>query len=126
MNIDTPKIGRGSGRFRLGSGPGATGGDVEIELRCLPEPASAVSIEWLAPSDAVPAEAQRQIISYIDSYLRGYLVLHPVGSIHVAVVGASWFTDRRNEPDRAAAIALHYAIVHAKLPPPLLYAPPDA
>jgi hypothetical protein len=117
--------GRGSGRFRLGFGADATGGDIVIELRCIPAAAPAVTVEWLASSDVVPPEAQRQMVSYIQDYLEGYLALHPVGSIHVAVVSAGWFTDRHNEPERAAAIALHMAILDAKLPPPLLYAPPD-
>ena len=125
MSVNASNTGRGSGYFRLGFGADATGGDVRIELRCLPASVAAVSIEWLASPEAVPAEARQQITSYIESYLRGYLVLHPVGALHVAIVGASWFTERRNEPERAAWIALHAAIVDAKLPPPVLYAPPD-
>jgi hypothetical protein len=119
-------IGRGSGRFRLGVGENATGGDLEIELRWFPGAVVGVTVEWLTSSDAVPREARRRMVSYIEHYLEGYLALHPVGSIHVTVVSAGWFTDRRNEPQRAARIALHLAIVDAKLPPPLLYAPPDA
>lgn len=126
MHDDEANFGRGSGLFRLGNGPDATGGNVEIELRCKPDAAPAVSVEWLAPHDTVPAHARHQILSYIEAYLRGYLGKNPVGKLHVSVVGAGWFTDRRNEPDRAAWIALHYAIVNAKLPPPSLYAPPTA
>jgi hypothetical protein len=126
MSTDPIKAGRGSGHFLLGTGPAATGGDVEIELRCFPAPNPAISVEWKAPWQGVPVEAQKRIISYIERYLRGYLELHPVGSLHVTVVGAGWFTDRHNEPERAAWIALHYAIVNAKLPPPPLYAPPDS
>jgi hypothetical protein len=128
MSIDTQisNTGRGSGRFRLGLGADATGGDVDIELRCFPAQVPAVSVEWSASSEAMPAKARQQTVSYIERYLRDYLSEHPVGSLHVAVVGAGWFTDRRNEPERAAWIALHSAIVDAKLPPPPLYAPPDA
>jgi hypothetical protein len=128
MSTDTQisNTGQGSGRFRLGVGVGATGGDVDIELRCFPASAPAVSVEWLAASEAVPAQARQQIVSYIERYLNGYLSQHPVGSLHVAVVSAGWFTDRLNEPERAAWIALHRAITAAKLPPPPLYAPPDA
>ena len=125
-DTQTPNTGRGSGRFRLGVGADATGGDVDIELRYFLASAPAVSVEWAASSEAVPAVVRQQIVSYIERYLHGYLSQHPIGSLHVAVVGAGWFTERRNEPERAAAIALHSAIVDAKLPPPLLYAPPDA
>jgi hypothetical protein len=128
MSIDTqmPNKGRGSGCFRLGIGADATGGDIDIELRCFPAPVPAVSVEWSACSEAVPAQVRQQIVSYIERYLRGYLSQHPVGSLYVAVVGASWSTERRNDPERAAWIALHSAIIDAKLPPPPLYAAPDA
>ena len=128
MSIDTQitNPGRGSGRFRLDVDASATGGDVDIELHCFVTSSPAVSVEWSASSDAVPAEAQQQILSYIERYLHSYLSEHPMYSIHVAVVSAGWFTDRRNEPERAAWIALHSAIVDAKLPPLPLYALPDA
>ena len=127
MSDDLPfsHSGRGSGHFLLGNGPGATGGNVVIELRCMPSPDASVSIEWLAPPAAMPAEARQVIVSYLEAYLRGYLNVNPVGSLRVQVVDAGWFTDRRNEPERAAVIALHDAIRDAKLPPPVLYAEPS-
>ena len=126
MSIDTqtPNTGRGSGRFRLGFGVDATGGDVDIELRYFPASSPTVSVEWSASSEAVPAVVRQQIVSYIERYLHGYLSQHPIGSLHVAVVSAGCFTDRRNEPERAAWIALHAAIIDAKLPPPQLYEVP--
>jgi hypothetical protein len=127
MNAETQpsRLGRGSGGFRLGHGANATGGNLDVELHCIPATAAAVSIEWSAASDAVPAQARQQIISEIEGYLLGYLSRHPVGSFKVVIVGAGWFSDRRNEPIRATRVALHNAIIDAKLPPPLLFAPPD-
>src|SRR5579859_1550177 len=124
MKAEPEKFGRGSGLFRLGTGPDATGGNVEIELRCVPAAAPVVFVEWLAPHDSVPPQARQQTLAYIERYLRGYMGRNPVGALHVSVVGAGWFADRHNEPERAAWIALHHAIVDAELPPPPLYAPP--
>jgi hypothetical protein len=128
MSSDTQfsNTGRGSGRFRLGFGANATGGDVEIQLQCIPATAPTVSVEWLVSPENVPTQARQQIVSYIEEYLHDYLALHPVGSLRVTIVGAGWFTERRNDPERAAWIALHGAIIDAKLPAPPLYSPPDA
>ncbi len=75
MNAETQpsRMGRGSGGFRLGHGANATGGNLDVELHCIPRTAAAVSIEWLAASDVVLAQARQQVISEIEGYLLGYL-----------------------------------------------------
>ena len=113
----------GSGRFRLGHGAGGTCGHVDLRLRHIPEAAESM-VEWCAGEDVVPGRARRQIVRCVESFLEGYLALNPVGGLHVAVVGAGWNKERRNEPERAATIALHEAIKAAGLPPPPLYASP--
>jgi len=118
-------IGRGATCFRLGDGPDATGGNISIELHYIAGTTAEVSVEWLASSDVLPIQARWETTSYIEGYLRGYLMDHPVGSLRAKVVSAGWFTDRRNELDRAAWNALHMAIIDAKLPAPRLYASPD-
>ena len=80
----------------------------------------------MVSSTSVPIEARQQILLYIERYLNGYLARNQVGSLHAEVVDAGWFTDRRNEPERAAANALHFSIINANLPPPAFYAAPDA
>lgn len=118
--------GGADGGFRLGSGAEATGGDIKIELSCCPSTTPEVFIEWRASPDSVPDEARKEIVSFIDSFLRNYLERNPIGAFYVIVVDAGWDTKRRNEPVRATWIALHYAIKDAKLPPALLYAAPEA
>jgi hypothetical protein len=127
IDSDLPGIVRGRCEFRLGTGLGATGGSIEIELRHFPIPTStpSVAVEWRAETNEVPQDARQQTVSYIEKFLRGYLICNRVGSLHVAVVRAGWFSDRLNETERAAWNALHEAITRARLPPPILYAAPD-
>jgi hypothetical protein len=58
----------------------------------------------------MPAEAKREAIEYLEWYLTAYLDTQPIGALHLTVVDAGWFTDRRNEPERAAFIAVHTAM----------------
>lgn len=126
MNTDQQcsSFGRGSSRFRFGSGVMGACGHVDIELSCFSESPSTVSVEWTAPLDSAPAHARHQILFYAERYLQNYLQLHPVGSLHVNVVCAGWDAERENDAERAAVLALHSAIRDAKLPPLPLYAPP--
>src|SRR4051812_15902165 len=117
--------GKGSGRFRIGFGADATGGDLEVDLRCYADRPNEATVEWQVDDDRMPAEGRRETIEYLEWYLRDYLQLHPVGALHVAVVGAGWWSDRRNEPKRAAFIAVHQAMTNAGLPPRPLFAPPE-
>ena len=117
--------GKGSGRFRLGHGADGTGGDLDVHLRCYADRPNGVTVEWQVEDDPMPAEARRAAIEYLEWYLRDYLQLHPVGALHLTVVGAGWFSDRRNEPQRAAFIAVHEAMTKAGLPPRPLFADPD-
>src|SRR5438132_9135921 len=111
--------GHGKGNFRLGIGREATGGDIELLLRCLSQPTGQVSIKWAVPETIFPAEVRKTIVQFIENYLRGYLKIHPVGALEVTVLNGGWMEDIRNDLERASFIALHKAIIHAKLPPPL-------
>src|SRR4051812_39475385 len=65
VSTSAPNTGRGSGRFLLGNGPGATGGDVVVELCCIPASTPTVSVVWSVSPTSVPTEIQQQIVSYI-------------------------------------------------------------
>jgi len=126
MNTDLhcSSFGRGSSRFRFGSGAAGIGGHVDVELSCFSGRPFTVSVEWTAPLDAAPAPARHEILFYAERYLQNYLQLHPVGSLHVNIVSAGWDAERENDAERAAVLALHSAIRDAKLPPLPLFAPP--
>jgi len=115
----------GSCHFRLGVGPGATGGDLEVHLRCYADQPTGATVEWQVPDDRMPAEGRRETMEYLEWYLRDYLQLHPVGALHLTIVDAAWCSDRRNEPERAAFIAVHEAMTKAGLPPRPTFAPPE-
>lgn len=117
---------RGTGRFILGFGPEGTCGDVDLLLEVHPGPETAVTIEWSVPEGCVPAEARARIVSYLEWYLEDYLSKEPVGSLRVDVVAAGWGEERRNEPERAAFLAIREAMTNAKLPPRDLFEPPSA
>ena len=123
--METPTAeARGSGRFRLGVGLGATGGDLGVRLRYYADRPVGATVEWLIPHDQVPAEGRREAIEYLEWYLRDYLRSHPVGALHLEVVDAGWWSDRRNEPTRAAFLAIHQAMTNAGLTPRPLFSPP--
>jgi len=122
---DSPSVeARGSCHFRFGVGSGATGGDLELLLRCYADRPSTATVEWQG-GDRMPAEAKREAIEYLEWYLTDYLKKHPVGALHVTVVDAGWLTDRRNEPQRAAFLAVHEAMTKAGLPARELFVPPE-
>ncbi len=114
----------GSGRFLLGHGTEGTCGHVDLTLRRLPEAAGSATVEWGAGIHGVPEWARLQILSCVERYLVWYVSVNPVGGLHAVIVGAGWSDERRNEPERAAVIALHDALRNAGLPPLPLYAPP--
>lgn len=125
MNAPHFSSGHGSCHFRLGIGSEATGGDLELDLHCAFGKDCSVSVDWQSPLHGIPDEARQKIVSYLDWYLRDYLELHPVGALSVVVTQAGWSMERRNEPERAAFLAVHQAMTNAKLPPRPLFAPPD-
>lgn len=126
MPTGTPSVeAKGSGRFRLGVGPGATGGDLEVRLRCYADRPTGVTVEWQVPHARMPDEGRQETVEYLEWYLRDYLQLHPVGALHLEVVDAGWWDDRRNEPKRAAFLAVHQAMTNAGLPPRPIFEPPD-
>jgi hypothetical protein len=61
------------------------------------------------------------INSTLQSALKSYLELHPIGRIKVEVIGIGSFSDRSNEYERATSVALHYALADAGMPTPMLF-----
>ena len=111
-----------TGRFVLGHGAEGTAGYVKLRVS-LAKPG--VKQVKLAALDA-PSSALNRVESELTRRVSGYIAGHPELGLHVLVTAVLLDPVRRNDLERACALAFLDAVNELRLPPiPIFAAPAD-
>ena len=110
----------GKFRFSLGRGSSGVFGHVELLLQATPNPGQ-FSIQWQVKSNHHANDARDQVAKAASEYLRKYVAGHPEYGFLVIITEVISDTERRNDYERAATLALRFALEKMGLPVPQIF-----